>query len=64
VMWRDVLLANREQVLLQSQAFRKALLEMEALMAATDAQALEHAIAAASKVRTGWQPNTGPSQDA
>jgi prephenate dehydrogenase len=64
VMWRDVLLANREQVLLQSQAFRKALLEMEALMAATDAQALEHAISAASKVRTGWQPNTGPSQDA
>jgi len=64
VMWRDVLLANREQVLLQSQAFRKALLEMEALMAATDAQALEHALAAASKVRTGWQPNTGPSQDA
>jgi prephenate dehydrogenase len=64
VMWRDVLLANREQVLLQSQAFRKALLELEALMAATDAQALEHAIAAASKVRTGWQPNTGPSQDA
>ena len=64
VMWRDVLLANREQVLLQSQAFRKALLELEALMAATDAQALEHAISAASKVRTGWQPNTGPSQDA
>lgn len=64
VMWRDVLLANREQVLLQSQAFRKALLELEALMAATDAQALEHAISAASKVRNGWQPNTGPSQDA
>jgi len=64
VMWRDVLLANREQVLLQTQAFRKALLELEALMAATDAQALEHAIAAASKVRTGWHPNIGPSQDA
>ncbi|MGJ3703973.1 prephenate dehydrogenase [Variovorax sp. AFSI2.2] len=64
VMWRDVLLANREQVLLQSQAFRKALLELETLMAATDAQALEHAIAAASKVRAAWQPNTDASQDA
>ncbi|KQU88309.1 prephenate dehydrogenase [Variovorax sp. Root318D1] len=64
VMWRDVLLANREQVLLQSQAFRKALLELEALMAATDTQALEHAIAAASKVRSAWHSNTDASQDA
>ena len=64
VMWRDVLLANREQVLLQSQAFRKALLELEALMAATDTQALEQAIAAASKVRAAWHSNTDASQDA
>ena len=63
VMWRDVLLANREQVLRQSQAFRQALLELEALMAATDTQALEHAIAAASKVRAAWQPNTDATQD-
>jgi prephenate dehydrogenase len=63
VMWRDVLLANREQVLLQSQAFRKALLEFEALVTAGDAQALEHSIAAASKVRAAWQPNTDASQD-
>jgi prephenate dehydrogenase len=63
VMWRDVLLANREQVLLQSQAFRKALLDLEALVTAGDAQALEHSIAAASKVRAAWQPNTDASQD-
>ena len=63
VMWRDVLLTNREQVLLQSQAFRKALLELEALVTAGDAQALEHSIAAASKVRAAWQPNTDASQD-
>ncbi|KLN55099.1 prephenate dehydrogenase [Variovorax paradoxus] len=63
VMWRDVLLANREQVLLQSQAFRKALLDLEALMTAVDAQALEHSIAAASKARTAWQPNTDAPQD-
>ncbi|MDP9962593.1 prephenate dehydrogenase [Variovorax beijingensis] len=63
VMWRDVLLANREQVLLQSQAFRKALLELEVLVTAGDAQALEHSIATASKVRAAWQPNTDASQD-
>ncbi|RST50945.1 prephenate dehydrogenase [Variovorax sp. DXTD-1] len=63
VMWRDVLLANREQVLLQSQAFRKALLDLEALMGAADAQALEQSIAAASKARAAWQPNTDASQD-
>lgn len=63
VMWRDVLLANREQVLLQSQAFRKALLDLEALMGAADAQALEQSIAAAKKARAAWQPNTDASQD-
>lgn len=54
-MWRDVLLANREQVLLQSQAFRKALLQMEALIAAGDGSSLEQAIAAASRTRAQWQ---------
>jgi prephenate dehydrogenase len=54
-MWRDVLLANREQVLLQSQAFRKALLQMEALIASGDGKSLEEAIAAASRTRAQWQ---------
>ena len=64
-MWRDVLLANREQVLLQSQAFRKALLQMEALIAAGDGSSLEQAIAAASRTRAQWQlasPNA-PAND-
>ena len=61
VMWRDVLLANREQVLLQSKAFRKALDDMEALMNAGDLQALEQAVAAASKARAGWKPGTDAS---
>ncbi|MBW8719340.1 prephenate dehydrogenase [Variovorax paradoxus] len=63
VMWRDVLLANREQVLLQSQALRKSLCDLEALITAGDAQALEHSIAAASKARAAWQPNTDAPQD-
>ncbi|CAA2103404.1 prephenate dehydrogenase [Variovorax paradoxus] len=61
VMWRDVLLANREQVLEQSQAFRKALDEFEALMKAGDLQAIEQSIAAASKARAGWKPATDTS---
>ncbi|MDM0012833.1 prephenate dehydrogenase/arogenate dehydrogenase family protein [Variovorax sp. J22P168] len=62
-MWRDVLLANREQVLLQSRAFREALAELEALMRTGDSQALEDAIAAASRVRGAWQPGTAASPD-
>lgn len=56
-VWRDILLANREQLLLQSQAFRGALMELEALVAAGDAAALEAAIAAASRTRSQWQPS-------
>lgn len=55
-MWRDVLIANREQVLLQSQAFRRELLQLEALIASGDAQALESAIDKASITRSGWKP--------
>jgi prephenate dehydrogenase len=61
VMWRDVLMANREQVLDQSRAFRKALDDFEALMAAGDLQAIEQSIAAASKTRAGWKPATDTS---
>lgn len=57
VMWRDVLLANREQVLVQSRAFRQALEDLETLMTAGDLQALEHSIAAASKARAAWKPS-------
>jgi len=61
VMWRDVLLANREQVLQQSQAFRKALQDLEALMTAGDLQGLEQSIATASKARAAWKPATDTS---
>ncbi|WP_445287122.1 prephenate dehydrogenase [Variovorax atrisoli] len=56
VMWRDVLLANREHVLEQSRAFRKALDDFEAMMSANDLQGLELSIAAASKTRAAWKP--------
>ncbi|AMM25692.1 prephenate dehydrogenase [Variovorax sp. PAMC 28711] len=62
-LWRDVLLANREQVLRQSQAFRKELLQFEALIASGDGQALERAIDNASRTRGRWQPAAPPSSD-
>jgi len=61
VMWRDVLLANREHVLEQSRAFRKALDDFETMMTASDLQGLELSIAAASKTRAAWKPATDTS---
>ncbi|MBT2323432.1 prephenate dehydrogenase [Variovorax paradoxus] len=62
-MWRDVLLANRDQVLQHSQAFRAALSQLETLMSGNDAQALENAIEAASRVRSQWRPGAAASPD-
>jgi prephenate dehydrogenase len=53
-VWRDILLANREQVLLQSRLFRDALAELEATMQNGDASALQALITRASESRAGW----------
>ncbi len=55
-MWRDVLLANREEVLKQAASFRKALDALEATMLANNGDALEGLIRPASEARAGWQP--------
>ena len=54
-MWRDILLANREEVLKQSQRFRLALDAMEHAMLAGNAQALEDMVRSASDARSAWQ---------
>lgn len=54
-MWRDVLLANQEDVLNQSQLFRQALLEMETAMRSGNAQALEDMLTLASGTRAHWR---------
>ncbi|MFC5609743.1 prephenate dehydrogenase [Variovorax soli] len=54
-LWRDVLLANREQVLRQSQFFRQALDELETMMRTDNVTDLEQAITAASQVRGEWR---------
>jgi prephenate dehydrogenase len=54
-VWRDILMANREEVLDQSQRFRKSLEAIEAAMRMGDAAAVEALIRAASEGRSGWQ---------
>ncbi|SFM22709.1 prephenate dehydrogenase [Variovorax sp. OV329] len=54
-LWRDVLLANREQVLRQSQHFRKALEELETMMRTGNLTDLEQAITEASVLRGQWK---------
>ncbi|MDB5732734.1 MAG: putative prephenate dehydrogenase [Variovorax sp.] len=54
-IWRDILLANRMQLLAQAEAFREALQALEAAIGAGDAVVLEAAIDAASRVRGNWR---------
>lgn len=54
-MWRDVLLANRQQVLAQSKAFKAALEQLEALIDQSDHEELERSIRQASAARANWR---------
>lgn len=53
-IWRDILLANRAQVLAQSRQFRAALEQLEALVHAGDGLGLQEQITQASAARAGW----------
>ena len=64
-MWRDVLTANREEVLKQSQRFRHALDALELVMRSGNAEALEDLIRGAAVGRANWQmgaPRSGDSR--
>ena len=54
-VWRDILMANRQDLLTQSQRFREVLDQMEQAIRAGDAQALETMIRQASEGRAQWQ---------
>jgi prephenate dehydrogenase len=56
-VWRDVLMANREELLKQSMRFRHALDALEHVILSGNADALEDLIREASKGRSGWQMN-------
>ena len=53
-VWRDILLANRHELLAQSQHFQAQLLAFEALMAQGDGAALQALIEQASTARGQW----------
>ncbi|MCY7318174.1 MAG: prephenate dehydrogenase/arogenate dehydrogenase family protein [Ramlibacter sp.] len=58
-MWRDVLLANRQELLDQSQTFQRALQAMELMITNNNGEALEASIASASRARAGWRMGPG-----
>jgi prephenate dehydrogenase len=56
-VWRDILMANREEILKQTQRFRHALDALEHVIQTANAEALEALIRSASDARSGWQMN-------
>jgi prephenate dehydrogenase len=53
-MWRDILLANKEELLAQSRIFQRTLQTMEALITNNDADALVSMLEHASDSRADW----------
>ncbi len=65
-MWRDILLANRDELLAQSRLFQASLQALEQLITAGDVAQLHSAIRQASESRASWSqsPDTSsPHQD-
>ena len=57
-MWRDILIANREELLAQSKIFQQTLQSLEKLIEAGDGDALELQLEKASDTRANWHLNT------
>ncbi len=60
-MWRDILLANRDELLAQSRQFQASLQALEQLITAGDGAQLHSAIRQASESRANWAQSPGPS---
>ena len=54
-IWRDILVANREELLAQSRIFQQALQSFEQLISTSNADALEDLIEQASETRANWR---------
>ncbi|MES2189631.1 MAG: prephenate dehydrogenase/arogenate dehydrogenase family protein [Pseudomonadota bacterium] len=54
-MWRDILVANREELLDQSKVFQQTLQSLEKLISAGDGDTLEKLIEQASETRANWR---------
>jgi prephenate dehydrogenase len=59
-VWRDILLANHNELLAQAKLFKDALQSMEAMIENGDGDALEVLIEQASEIRTNWR--MGPTR--
>ena len=59
MVWRDILVSNREEILKQTQRFKHALEAMEHVMLSGNAEALEGLIRLASEGRANWQMSAG-----
>jgi prephenate dehydrogenase len=54
-MWRDILIANREELLAQSKIFQETLQSLEQLISSSSGDALETMIEQASETRANWR---------
>ena len=54
-MWRDIMLANREELLAQSKLFQQALAQLEQAISSGNAQALEDMLTLSSETRAHWR---------
>ena len=54
-MWRDIFVANKEELLAQSKIFRQTLQSLEKLLGNEDGDAVENSIKQASQTRTDWR---------
>jgi prephenate dehydrogenase len=61
-VWRDILLANRNELLEQSRIFQQSLQSFEKLIEDGDVDRLEHEIDRASLVRANWRMGVTPKK--
>ena len=54
-VWRDILLANREELLAQSRIFQQSLQSLEQLISSGNGEALQSQIGKASETRANWR---------
>ena len=54
-MWRDILLANRDELLAQSKIFQQSLQSLEQLISSGSGDALQYLIGQASETRAHWR---------
>ena len=61
-MWRDILLANRDELLAQSKIFQQSLQSLEQLISSSSGDALQSLIDQASETRAHWRISSPKTQ--